>query len=107
MKQVARWVSRWGLIATYVLLVLTLQPLLIDHTFAAGSSHEHSDQDVCSWLDHAASAGVHSIAPLVLPLHAVLSSLSGFTTLLVSVDFTHDPVRGPPALNLTISSPCR
>jgi hypothetical protein len=98
MKQLAIWVSRWGLIATYVLLALTLQPLLLDHAFAAGSSHEHSDQDVCSWLDHAASAGVHSVAPLVLPLHAALSSPRGFTILLVSVDFTRDPVRGPPAL---------
>jgi hypothetical protein len=96
MKQLALRGSRWGLIATYVLLVLTLQPLLLDHAFAAGSSHEHSDQDVCSWLDHAASAGVHSVPPLVLPLHAGLSSLSGFTTRLVSVDFTLDPVRGPP-----------
>jgi hypothetical protein len=98
MKQLAIWVSRWGLIATYVLLVLTLQPLLLDHAFAVGSSHEHSDQDVCSWLDHAATAGVHSVAPHVLPLYAALSSPHGFTTLLVSVDFTHDPVRGPPAL---------
>ncbi len=96
MKQLAIWGSRWGLIATYVLLVLTLQPLLLDHAFAAGSSHEHSDQDICSWLDHAASAGVHSVAPLVLPLHAAISSLHSFTSLLVSVDFTHDPVRGPP-----------
>ncbi len=98
MRQLAIWVSRWGLLATYVLLTLTLQPLLLDHAFAAGSSHEHSDQDVCSWLDHAASAGVHSVAPLVLPFHVALSSLRGFTTLLVSVDFMHDPVRGPPAL---------
>ncbi len=98
MKQLALWGSRWGLIATYVLLVLALQPLLLDHAFAASSSHEHSDQDVCSWLDHAASAGVYSVAPLVVPFHAVLSSLNSFTTLLVSVDFTHDPVRCPPTL---------
>ncbi len=98
MKQLAIWGSRWGLIATYVLLVLTLQPLLLDHAFAAGSSHEHSDQDVCSWLDHAASAGVQSVAPLVLPLHEALAFLSAFIALLVSVDFTHDPVRGPPTL---------
>ncbi|TKB63779.1 MAG: hypothetical protein E8D47_12750 [Nitrospira sp.] len=99
MKQLAIRGTRWGLIATYVLLVLTLQPLLLDHAFAAGSAHEHSDQDVCSWLDHAASAGVHSVAPLVLPLHAVFSSIIGFTTLVVSVEFTHDPVRGPPPLS--------
>lgn len=98
MKQLAIWGSRWGLIAAYVLLVLTLQPLLLDHAFAAGSSHEHSDQDICSWLDHAASTGVHSVAPLVLPLHAVFSSLGGFTTPFVSTYFTHDHVRGPPTL---------
>lgn len=98
MKQHVIWGARWGLIVTYVLLVLTLQPLLLGHAFAAGSSHEHSDQDVCSWLDHATSAGVHSVAPLVLPLHAGLSSLRVFTTLLVAVYFTHDHVRGPPTL---------
>lgn len=98
MKQFVISTSRWGLIATYILLVLTLQPLLLDHAFSAGSSHEHSDRDVCSWLDHAASTGVHSVAPLVLPVQAVSSPVRAFTTLLVSVDFTHDPVRGPPAL---------
>lgn len=98
MKSIMVSIGRWALATVYVLLVLTLQPLLLDHAFATASSHEHSDQDICSWLDHAASAGVHSVAPLVLPLHAVNSSLSGFISLLVSTEFIHDPVRGPPVL---------
>lgn len=98
MKQLAISGSRWGLIVTYVLLVLTLQPLLLDHAFATGSSHEHFDQDVCAWLDHAASAGLHSVTPPVVPLHMVASFSSFFTALLYSIERSYDPARGPPVL---------
>ena len=70
--------KRWALAALYVLLVFTLQPLLLDHTFAAGSSHEHSDQDACAWLDHAASAGLHSSAP-PLSLVQIITSVSSIS----------------------------
>ncbi|MFM8541030.1 MAG: hypothetical protein ACKOBZ_06090 [Nitrospira sp.] len=38
-----RTVSRWALVVGYVLLVLALQPLLLEHTFAADTSREHSE----------------------------------------------------------------
>ena len=89
---------RWALVALYVLLVFTLQPLLLDHTFAAGSSHEHSDRDTCAWLDHAASAGLHSSA-LPLSLVQVITSVSFvYTTPYRSIAQSHVSVRGPPIL---------
>jgi hypothetical protein len=90
--------KRWALAALYVLLVFTLQPLLLDHTFAAGSSHEHSDRDACAWLDHAASAGLHSSA-LPLSLVQVITSVSFvYTTPYRSIAQSRVSVRGPPIL---------
>jgi hypothetical protein len=88
--------SRLVLAAAYVLLVLTLQPLLLDHAFATGSSHTHSDRDVCAWLDHAASAGVHSVSPPVVLRHEGVCSSHVDSSYVHSVDRSHDPVRGPP-----------
>ena len=98
MTRLTAYGSRWALIATYVLLVLTLQPLLLDHAFAADSSHGHSDGDVCAWLDHAASAGLHSVAPPIVLLHMGTSCPSFNTASIHSTARFHDPVRGPPAL---------
>ncbi len=90
--------KRWALVALYVLLVFALQPLLLDHTFAAGSSHEHSDRDACAWLDHAASAGLHSSA-LPLSLVQVITSVSFvYTTPYRSIAQSRVSVRGPPIL---------
>lgn len=98
MKHLAASGHRWALVVAYVLLVFTLQPLLLDHTFAAGSSPEHSDQDVCAWLDHAASAGLQSsIAPIVL-VQTVISASSFCTASFHIIDRSRDPVRGPPVL---------
>ncbi len=98
-----RTVSRWALVVGYVLLVLTLQPLLLEHTFAAGSSHEHSDQDVCAWLDHAASAGLHSVTPP--PVFVPVSVTTALPPHLVftSVFRSSDSVRGPPSSALSSS----
>jgi hypothetical protein len=60
LTQLINRAGQWGLILGYGLLVLTLQPLLLEHTFAVGISHDHSAQDVCAWLDHAASTAVQS-----------------------------------------------
>jgi hypothetical protein len=90
--------KRWALVALYALLLFSLQPLLLDHTFAAGTSHEHSDQDACAWLDHAASAGLHSSAP-PLSLVQILTSVSVFLTIpYYSIVLSHISVRGPPIL---------
>ena len=90
--------KRWALVALYVLLVFALQPLLLDHTFAAGSSHEHSDQDACTWLDHAASAGLHSSAPPLSLVQIITSVSSALTTPHRSTVLSHVSVRGPPIL---------
>lgn len=90
--------KRWALVALYVLLVFALQPLLLDHTFAAGSSHEHSDQDACAWLDHAASAGLHSSAPPLSLVQIITSVSSVLTAPHRSTVRSHVSVRGPPIL---------
>lgn len=91
--------GRLVLAASYVLLVLTLQPLLLDHVFATGSSHTHSDQDVCAWLDHAASAGVHSLTPPVALCQEGACAINVSASFVRPVDRSHDPVRGPPHLD--------
>ncbi len=98
MKYLATAGKHWGLIAVYVLLIWTLQPLLLDHTFAAGSSHEHSDQDVCAWLDHAVSAGLHSSAPPLSLVQIITSVFSVLTAPHRSTVRSHISVRGPPIL---------
>ncbi|MCP9469141.1 MAG: hypothetical protein NNA31_03965 [Nitrospira sp.] len=97
MTRFIKKIGRWGLLLGYVLLVLTLQPLLLEHTFAAGTSHEHSDQDVCAWLDHAASAGLHSVTspPVLLPV--LVTTPFAFYIIIRSVALSLDSVRGPPS----------
>lgn len=92
--------GHWGLILGYGLLVLTLQPLLLEHTFAAGTSHEHSDQDVCAWLDHAASAGLHSVTPPPVLVPALVKLVSPSRLVFKSVSRSSDSVRGPPFSSL-------
>ena len=97
-----RTVSRWVLVVGYVLLVLTLQPLLLEHTFAAGTAHEHSDQDVCSWLDHAASAGLHSVTPPPVLASVLVTAVSPPDLIFKSVSRSSDSVRGPPASSFSL-----
>ncbi|MBK9308858.1 MAG: hypothetical protein IPM58_17615 [Nitrospira sp.] len=94
-----RTVSRWALVVGYVLLVLTLQPLLLEHTFAAGTSHEHSDQDVCTWLDHAASTGLHSVTPPPVLVPVLVTTVSPSRIVFKSVSRLSDSVRGPPSFS--------
>jgi hypothetical protein len=98
MNAVATAGKRGALIALYALLLFALRPLLLDHTFAAGSSHEHSDQDACAWLDHAASAGLHSSAPPLSLVQIITSVSSALTTPHRSTVLSHVSVRGPPIL---------
>lgn len=99
-KACLRTASRWALVVGYVLLVLTLQPLLLEHTFAAGTSHEHSDQDVCAWLDHAASAGLHSVLPPPVLVPVLVTTVSPRLIVFKSVSRSSDSVRGPPSFFL-------
>ncbi|OQW30893.1 MAG: hypothetical protein A4E19_09110 [Nitrospira sp. SG-bin1] len=91
--------SRWTLVVGYVLLVLTLHPLLLEHTFAAGTSHEHSDQDVCAWLDHAASAGLHSVTPPPVLLPVIVAPPSRVEVAFRYISRPFDSVRGPPSFS--------
>jgi hypothetical protein len=90
--------GHWGLILGYVLLALTLQPLLLGHTFAAGTSHEHSDQDVCAWLDHAASAGLHSVTPPPVLIPVLGRTSCARDLIFASLTRSFDSVRGPPSV---------
>ncbi len=92
--------GHWGLVLGYVLLALTLQPLLLEHTFAAGTAQEHSDQDVCAWLDHAASAGLHSVTPPPVLVPVLVTTVSPLDPVFTSVAHSSDSVRGPPAFSL-------
>ncbi|SLM48046.1 conserved protein of unknown function [Nitrospira japonica] len=89
----------WMLLILYVLLALSLQPLLLEHVFAAGSAHEHSDQDVCAWLDHAASAGLQSIKPPASLLQCLLASPLPVDIAFPTAESFFDPIRGPPLLS--------
>ena len=99
-KACVRTVSRWALVVGYVLLVLTLQPLLLEHTFAAGTSHEHSEQDVCAWLDHAASAGLHTVTPPPVHVSILVTTAPALNLVFKSVSRSCDSVRGPPSSTL-------
>lgn len=100
MKPIIRTGSRWALVLGYVLLVLTLQPLLLDHTFAAGTSQEHPEQDVCTWLDHAASAGLHSVTPPPVLAAVLVTTVTPLNLVFESVSRSSDSVRGPPSSSL-------
>lgn len=99
MKPIIRAAGRWALVVGYVLLILILQPLLLEHTFAAGTSHEHSDQDVCAWLDHAASAGVHSVTPPPVSLPLLITIQPPHELVVQSLVRSFDSVRGPPSFH--------
>ena len=92
--------GHWVLVLGYVFLVLTLQPLLLEHTFADGTSHEHSDQDVCTWLDHAASTGLHSVTPPPVFVPVLVTTVSLPHIVFRSVSRSSDSVRGPPSFSL-------
>jgi len=96
MMPIIRTGIRWVLVLGYVLLVLTLQPLLLEHTFAEGTAQEHSDQDVCAWLDHAASAGLQSATPAPTFLAHIIVALFPHEFMVLSIDRSFDSVRGPP-----------
>lgn len=100
MTRLLKRAIHWGLVLAYVVLALTLQPLLLGHTFAADTFHEHSDQDVCAWLDHAASAGLHSVTPPPTLVSVLVTTASLPDVILKSISRSSDSVRGPPASSL-------
>jgi hypothetical protein len=88
--------GRLTLIAGYVLLVLLLNPVVLQHELAAASDLPHADRDFCTWLDHAAGSTLQSSAviPVVVEDSAQLSLLPAVFSFFRQ-DHS-DPVRGPP-----------
>lgn len=88
--------GRLSLIAGYILLVLLLNPVVLQHELAAASGLPHADRDFCTWLDHAAGSTLQSSS--ALPAMAEYSAQ--LSLLPVVVPFFRqdhsDPVRGPP-----------
>ena len=87
---------RVGLAAVYLLLALTLHPLLLEHELALPSDSHHSESALCAWLDHAAGTSLQSEAGhlIVAEHHAPL--VAQFAPPLRSAPLFVDPSRGPP-----------
>ncbi len=60
---------RLAVTAAYLLLAVTFQPLLLEHTLASPTDLHHSETDLCSWLDHVAGVFLQA-GPVSLPLMA-------------------------------------
>jgi hypothetical protein len=88
--------GRAGLTATYLLLVLLLNPVLLQHDLSAGSHGSHSDRDVCTWLDHAAGAALQSAEVALSVTETVTGASSELPSFFVFRHLHVDPIRGPP-----------
>jgi len=86
------------LAAIYLVLALALNPLLIEHDLALPTDSQHSESDLCAWLDHVAGMSLQS-AHLTITV-AVLSAPVDllFQSPLRPVPLFVDPSRGPPVL---------
>jgi hypothetical protein len=87
---------RLGLVASYFLLVLFFNPVLIGHDFAKGSDGPHSDRDVCAWLDNAAGSTLHSAEQPLTFTRTVAALVPGPASVLFYNPRPLDPIRGPP-----------
>lgn len=94
---------RTGLSVGLVLLLLAIAPFAVaqdvHHELAAADSdgHEHSDNDLCQWVQHHTSGSLTIAVPPVASW-AVLSKLvwSPVTVLVSSSFFSVGPSRAPP-----------
>lgn len=94
---------RTGLSVGLVLLLLAIAPFAVaqdvHHELAAADSdgHEHSDNDLCQWVQHHTSGSLTIAVPPVASW-AVLSKLvwSPVTVLVSSSVFSVGPSRAPP-----------
>ena len=90
--------GRIGLLAGYLLLVLLINPIALQHELAEASDAPHADRDFCTWLDHAAGSSVHSSAAMPFVTKCVTPCVLPPAVVSVSRRDHHDPVRGPPVL---------
>lgn len=85
-----------GLVASYLLLALFVNPILLDHYFASSTEGPHSDRDACVWLDHATAAAIPAVSalPHVADTATLVSAPQVF--LAVTDECYVAPIRGPP-----------
>jgi hypothetical protein len=89
---------RLGLAAVYLVLALVLNPLLIEHELALPSNSQHSESDICAWLDHVAGTSLQS-AHLDLTVADLVATVDiSYNAPLRAVPLFGDPSRGPPVL---------
>ena len=86
-----------------LLLTLALAPLAvaqdIHHALAAADTdgHEHSDNDLCQWVQHHTSDSINLGGPILSAWEVVSLSLSSPPSLLLSGEFAYlSPSRAPP-----------
>jgi hypothetical protein len=62
--------------------------------------HQHSDADLCSWVQSHASSSISDCTPVMVSQPAASTSLSPYSDLVVEhVLLVNLPARGPPSLS--------
>jgi len=91
-----RSMGRCLIAGAYVALALMINPVLIEHHHPSSAGSQHSDRDICAWLDHVAGAGVveHAVLPLAVAVFVPVVCHPTVTAPIQVPSF--DPIRGPP-----------
>lgn len=104
MPQPLRWFSK-GLAVSLIALVLSLAPFAVaqdvHHELAAADTdgHEHSDTDLCQWVQHHTAGSIDLGGPPCSAFEIVGSYEIQTKTLLFSVEFPLvGPSRAPPQI---------
>ncbi|MCS6897087.1 MAG: hypothetical protein NZM29_03860 [Nitrospira sp.] len=87
---------RMGLAAVYLLLMLALHPVLIQHELALPDDPHHSESDLCAWLDHTAGASLQSGDVLIPVADQSIISEAHASPSFHSASIFADLSRGPP-----------
>lgn len=104
MPQPLRWLSK-GLAVSLIALLLSLAPFAVaqdvHHELAAADTdgHEHSDTDLCQWVQHHTAGSIDLGGPPCSAFEIVGSHEVQTKTLLFSVEFPLvGPSRAPPQI---------
>lgn len=99
-----RWLSK-GLAVSLIALLLSLAPFAVaqdvHHELAAADTdgHEHSDTDLCQWVQHHTSGSIDLGGPCCSAFEIVGSYEDPTKTELFSVEFPFiGPSRAPPQI---------
>jgi hypothetical protein len=97
---------RAGLSVCLILLLLTLAPFAVaqdvHHELAAADidGHEHSDNDLCQWVQHHTSGSIDLGGPVFSAWEIVSQYDHPPQSILLSVEFVSvGPSRAPPSLH--------